>query len=101
MTKEIENFVALLQAREDQYCASEDRPRYYLYTFTIGKKYAKVYHAPHPNYQYRSIYCFIDLATGGILKPASFSAPAKHFRGNILGVEPLAGCNRYSVDYRN
>jgi len=31
----------------------------------------------------RSAFCFIDLTNGDILKAASWSAPAKHARGNI------------------
>lgn len=55
-------------------------------TFTIssgfGKqapKYAKVFAQKHNP----SIFCFIEIATGNIYKPASFKAPAKHVRGNI------------------
>lgn len=33
----------------------------------------------------RSVYCFIDRATGNILKAAGFNAPAKGVRGNIRG----------------
>ena len=32
----------------------------------------------------RSVYCFVDKATGNILKAAGWSAPAKHSRGNIF-----------------
>lgn len=31
-----------------------------------------------------SAWCFIDLTNGDVLKPASYKAPAKHARGNIL-----------------
>jgi hypothetical protein len=34
-----------------------------------------------------SIVCFIDKATGDILKPASYKVPAKHARGNIGSVD--------------
>ncbi len=30
-----------------------------------------------------SVHCFVETATGAILKAASFKAPAKHSRGNI------------------
>jgi hypothetical protein len=32
----------------------------------------------------RSAFCFIDKATGDVLKAASWSAPAKHARGNVF-----------------
>ena len=55
-------------------------------TFTInsgfGKqapKYAKVFAQEHNP----RLFCFIELATGDIYKPASYKAPAKHARGNI------------------
>lgn len=34
-----------------------------------------------------SIVCFIDKVTGDIYKPASFQAPAKHARGNVLSAQ--------------
>lgn len=45
-----------------------------------GKRYAKVVKTePHT----RSVYGFIDIATGDVLKAASWAAPAKHVRGNV------------------
>lgn len=35
-------------------------------------------------YDHASAYCFVEIATGNILKPAGWKAPAKHARGNIL-----------------
>lgn len=57
-----------------------------------GKKYVRVCYNG-------SAYCFIEKATGDILKPASFKAPAKHARGNIYGENPIAGCGPYGVAY--
>ena len=55
-------------------------------TFTInsgfgGKapKYAKVFAQEHNP----RLFCFVELATGDIYKPASYKAPANHARGNI------------------
>lgn len=42
-----------------------------------GKKYAKIVHGG-------SVHSFVDLTTGDVLKAASWKAPAKHARGNIL-----------------
>ena len=55
---------------------------------TIGKKYAKLCRD-------NSVHAFIDKNTGDIFKPASWNAPAKHARGNVLsetgGLEALDG----------
>jgi hypothetical protein len=46
----------------------------------------------------RSAYCFID-KNGDVLKPASWSAPAKHARGNIHNANPIAACGPYGINY--
>lgn len=50
-------------------------------TFTGDKapKYAKVFAQGH----HPRLFCFVEIATGDIYKPASYKAPAKHARGNI------------------
>lgn len=48
----------------------------------VGKKRARLV-AASPGGHSRSALGFIDLNTGDILKAASWSAPAKHARGNI------------------
>lgn len=48
-------------------------------TAEAGKKYIRVVRSDIG----RSVYCFVDMTTGDILKPASWKAPAKHARGNI------------------
>jgi len=45
-------------------------------TYSKGKRYMKVIHD-------NSIVAFVDISTGDIYKPASWSKPAKHVRGNI------------------
>ena len=59
---------------------------------SFGRKYVKVIRD-------RSVYAFIEVETGDIYKPASWSAPAKHVRGNIYGENPLAGTDIYGVNY--
>lgn len=61
-----------------------------------GRKYAKVV---RESYGCRHAFCFIDLATGDILKAASWKAPAKHARGNIFAPNPVAGIGPYGADY--
>ncbi|WP_316200985.1 MULTISPECIES: hypothetical protein [unclassified Bradyrhizobium] len=33
------------------------------------------------------VFCFVDKATGDVLKPASYDKPAKHARGNIFDAQ--------------
>jgi len=46
-----------------------------------GRKFIKLLSV---NGSSRSVYCFIDKATGDIFKPASYNARAKGVRGNIF-----------------
>lgn len=54
------------------------------YTFTVdtARKYHKVIMTT--NGGSRSIHAFIDKKTGDVLKPASFKAPAKGIRYNVI-----------------
>jgi hypothetical protein len=46
------------------------------FSYTVGKRYVKVIRD-------HSVHCFVDKTNGDVLKAASWSAPAKHARGNI------------------
>lgn len=48
-------------------------------TVQFGKRYAKIV----SNAYGTSVYCFVEIETGNILKAESWKAPAKHARGNI------------------
>lgn len=63
-----------------------------------GRKYIKIVtHDPEKGKDW-SAFCFID-QNGDVLKPASWSAPAKHARSNIFNAKNgmdgvgLFGCN--------
>ena len=46
-----------------------------------------------------SVYCFIEIATGNILKANSPKAPTlRNPRGNVFFSNPLSGTNSYGVD---
>ena len=49
----------------------------------------------------RSAYCWIDTATGGIMKGSWKAVEDKRPRGNIFDADPLKGTNIYGVDYLN
>ena len=55
-----------------------------MYKFYIesGRKYHKI--VIETESQSRSVHCFVDKKTGEVYKPASFKAPAKHVRFNLL-----------------
>ena len=61
------------------------------YDFTIdtGRKYHKVIMNAHGN---KSVHAFIDKKTGEVYKPASFKAPAKIVRYNLLMIESREEC---------
>lgn len=67
----------------------------------MGKKNCRVVKGEKFGAQecHTSAYCFIDLASGDILKPAGYKAPAKGKRGNILEANPLACCGPYGIKY--
>lgn len=54
------------------------------YTFSIesGRKYHKI--VMETESQSRSVHAFVDKKTGEVYKAASFKAPAKHVRFNLL-----------------
>ena len=65
-----------------------------------GRKYARVVvQYADPRFGGRSVYCFVDLQTGAVLKAASWKAPAKHARGSIFADNPLTGVNPYGANY--
>ena len=54
-----------------------------------GRKYFKIImEIPNENRDpSRSVHAFVDKKTGEVYKPASFKAPAKHVRYNLLFIE--------------
>ena len=65
--------------------------------FTVGPKYIRVITL---GYGQRSAYCFVDRATGSVLKPASWKSPAPQPRGSILSADRGAdACTKYGVVY--
>jgi hypothetical protein len=69
------------------------------YTFTTtfeiveGRKYYKVVMLTSGN---RSVHCFVNKTTGDVLKSASWNAPAKGVRYNLLNKESRENCYRYA-----
>jgi len=54
--------------------------------YDMGKRYIKVIRVDNGGTA-KSSYCFVDKASGDILKAASWAAPAKGARGNIFSAD--------------
>lgn len=91
----LQNFLGLAQAMLDAHAQSHGFPRKVL-AVEHGRRYTKVVVSSEtcPT----SAYCFID-KNGDVLKPAGWSAPAKHARGNIHDSNPIAAIGPYGVAY--
>ena len=48
----------------------------------------------------RSVHAFVDKKTGEVYKAASFKAPAKHVRFNLLLIKDRSGCMRMLIGQR-
>lgn len=65
----------------DKLCVGEGVDEY---TYSRGKKYAKIIHLAGPSKQ-RSAHAFVDLNTGDVYKSATWQSPAKNgVRYNLL-----------------
>lgn len=53
------------------------------YVYTKGKKYAKIVHVVSSSGQ-QSAHAFVDMKTGDVYKSASWKAPAKGIRYNLV-----------------
>ena len=73
---------ALQQSHQRQYPNSG---RNYSYALISGRKYHKVMQCVDG--QTESVHAFIDKKTGSVFKPASFKAPAKGVRFNLLIIQ--------------
>lgn len=91
--KALDNFIVLANAMISKYYASSfpglDPKKL---EYSVGKKYVKVISST-------SVWAFIDISNGNILKAAGRNAPAKHARGNIYNDNPLDGVDHYGPLY--
>jgi hypothetical protein len=92
----IEAFVQALQTKFDAEGPGYGPGELHHTVFSVeyGPKYARIVETKYAGS--RSVYCFVEIATGDILKSASWKAPAKGARGTIL--TPTFGvefCDRF------
>ena len=62
----------------------------YKFYIESGRKYHKIVMETEAGS--RSVHAFVDKKTGEVYKPASFTAPAKHVRYNLLSIESREKC---------
>ena len=66
----------------------------------MGRRYAKIVRERATDKMGRSVYCFVDLTNGDVLKAETWKKPAKHPRGNIFNPDSGAtGVNPYGANY--
>jgi hypothetical protein len=101
-TEQLANFLAGAKSMRAEYLAKiSPNLAYPDLTFTAeeGPKFIRIVVADYPGQ--RSAFCFLNKATGDILKSDGWKAPAKGARGNIntptFGVEYLTP---YGAQYR-
>ena len=80
MKQQIKTFVSKIngEIESDPYFSDHPTGPDLVITVKFGRKYAKLL-ANNGG----SAWGFVDMTTGDLLKPAGWSAPAKHSRGNI------------------
>lgn len=84
MKQAIENY----RERAEKFCNEEFKRDYpeandFILTVKFGRKYAKIIAGRKDRPWSDGVWAFIDMKNGDILKPAGWSKPAKHARGNI------------------
>ena len=67
------------------------------YSYTMGKKYARLVVEPYPGQ--KSVWCFVNVENGDVLKAAGWKGPAKGVRGNIYDKKSWKGFSEYGPQY--
>lgn len=97
----LNDFIAALQKMVADHYAKElpklTPPR--IYADEGGKKYIRIVREEVGGSS-RSVHCFVEVATGDILKADGWKGPAKGKRGSIYNANPLEGVTVYGAAYR-
>ena len=80
----------LCDALADDFKRRHNTDRTYKFYFDSGRKYHKI--IMETEFGSRSVHCFVDKKTGDVYKAASFKAPAKGVRYNLLRIESREEC---------
>jgi hypothetical protein len=98
------DFIKAIQARDDAR-AQKDFPNLCVngqmskfYADPNGRKYIRIVREDVKG-DHRSVHCFVDVASGDILKADGWKKPAKHARGSIYAANPMDGMDDYGAKY--
>ena len=86
MKEMVTDFVAKLQVKLTEYYTKK------FPTLTEGKLEVKFGRRYAKLSTQSSVYCFVDMTSGDVLKAATWRAPAKHARGNLFAPDGGMGC---------
>jgi hypothetical protein len=75
----LDNWLAMVQGKLDAYFKGDSQTP--VLVAIRGRKYVKIIKI---HWDQRTVFAFINTDNGDILKPASWSAPARHARGNLF-----------------
>jgi hypothetical protein len=73
-----------VQYFEDRLQEAKNNENIYDFYMVEGRKYWKIIMSTDGDYRCQSVHAFVDKSNGDLYKPASFKAPAKGVRYNIL-----------------
>ena len=91
MEKQIENYCLMLcESLMQDFTSHHPNSDPYKFYIESGRKYHKI--VMETESQSRSVHAFVDKKTGEVYKPASFKAPAKIVRYNLLMIESREEC---------
>ena len=96
LTTALGSFVNNMQAMLDENYKGNVNAK--VLSMTFGKKYVKIISKGKAE-NYGSVWAFIDMSNGDILKPAGWNAPAKHARGNIYTDDYMKHMTIYGPEY--
>jgi len=96
--REVANFLAALTEKTKKFYETQGFSRLTPPVFEIdkGRKFDKVVRNESNR---RSVYCYIDKASGGLLKGDWRAVQDHRERGNIFNEDCLAGCDPYGLAY--
>ena len=80
----------LCEALENDFNRRHPNSDPYKFNIESGRKYHKI--VMETESQNKSVHAFVDKKTGEVFKPASFKAPAKIVRYNLLMIESREEC---------
>lgn len=92
----LRKFVEIAQSIIDERWTGKESYKPTLSIDPNGRKYARIVRKDPAS---RSVFCFVDMTNGDILKSASWNTPAKHARGNIYNNNPENAITEYGAKY--